>query len=225
MMYPGCLALVLIIFLIILLPFFFAHFMLTALAKLGLSPQAAFLILVGIILGSTVNIPIRRFPREEELSVDPLFMFGFGRLFSLPRRVRRYVTLAVNVGGCVVPSALAVYECARVASYGRNAVLILVAITLVNIAVCYRIARSVPNVGITMPALVPPLIAASLSLLLMPDFAPPVAFVAGVLGPLVGADLLHLRDAVKISPAVASIGGAGTFDGIVLSGLTAALLA
>jgi uncharacterized membrane protein len=102
---------------------------------------------------------------------------------------------------------------------------ILLIITLANVVVCFRIARPVPGLGITMPAFVPPLIAASFSLLLIPDFAPPVAFVAGVLGPLIGADLLHLKEVVRISPGVASIGGAGTFDGIVLSGLAASLLA
>ena len=55
--------------------------------------------------------------------------------------------------------------------------------------------------------------------------APPVVFVAGVLGPLIGADLLHLRDIEKITTGIASIGGAGTFDGIVLSGIVAAYLA
>jgi uncharacterized membrane protein len=225
MIYPGCLTLILVFFLLLLLPFFFAQFMLTALAKLGLSPPAALFILIGIIFGSSVNIPIKRFPRDEEISVDPFVMFGFGRLFSLPRRVRRYVTLAVNVGGCVIPTALAVYECLLVAGRGPTAIMILLIVTLANVAVCFRIARPVPGLGITMPALVPPLIAASLSLLLIPDFAPPVAFVAGVLGPLIGADLLRLKAVVKIAPAVASIGGAGTFDGIVLSGLAAALLA
>ncbi len=225
MIYPGCLTLILVFFLLLLLPFFFAQFMLTALAKLGLSPGGAFVVLVGIILGSSVNIPIRRFPRDEEIFVDPFVMFGFGRLFSLPRRARRYVTLAVNAGGCVIPSALAVYECFLVARRGPAALMILLVVTLVDVAVCFRLARPVANLGIAMPAFIPPLIAASLSLLLIPDFAAPVAFVAGVLGPLIGADLLHLKQVVKIAPAVASIGGAGTFDGIVLSGLIAALLA
>lgn len=225
MIYPGCLALFLVLFLLVLLPFFFAHAMLVALAKLGLSPLAAFIILAGIILGSSVNIPVKRFPREEEILVDPFVMFGFNRLFSLPARGRRYVTLAVNVGGCVIPAALAVYECLRVAQQGAGALLILLVVTLANIAVCFRMARPIPNLGIAMPALVPPLVAAGLSLLLIPDFAPPVAFVAGVLGPLIGADLLHLKQVMKMAPAVASIGGAGTFDGIVLSGLIAALLA
>ncbi|HET8563642.1 MAG TPA: DUF1614 domain-containing protein [Candidatus Binatia bacterium] len=199
--------------------------MLTALAKLGLSPPVAFIVLVGIITGSTVNIPIKRFPRDEEIFVDPFVMFGFGRLFSLPRPGRRYVTLAVNVGGCVIPLVLAAYECLLVARRGPTALMILLIVTLASLVVCFRIARPIQGLGLAMPALVPPLIAASLSLLLIPDFAPPVAFVAGVLGPLIGADLLHLKEVVKMAPAIASIGGAGTFDGIVLSGLVAVLLA
>ena len=225
MIYPGCLTLILVFLLLLLLPFFFAQFMLAALTKLGLSPPAALIILTGIIFGSTVNIPIKRYPREEEIFVDPYVMFGFGRLLSMPRRTRRYVTLAVNVGGCVIPTALAAYECLLVARHGPTALMTLLIVTLANVAVCFRVARPVPNLGITMPALIPPVIAAGLSLLLIPDFAPPVAFVAGVLGPLIGADLLHLKEVVKITPAIASIGGAGTFDGIVLSGLVAALLA
>lgn len=225
MIYPGCLALILIVVLLLLLPFFFAHAMLVALAKLGLSPLAAFMILAGIIFGSSVNIPIKRFPREQEILIDPFVMFGFGRLFSLPPRGRRYVTLAVNVGGCVIPTLLAIYECWLIVGRGIGALAILIIVTLVNVAVCFRMARPIPNLGIAMPALIPPLVAAVSSLLLIPDFAPPVAFVAGVLGPLVGADLLHLKQVVKMAPAVASIGGAGTFDGIVLSGLIAALLA
>jgi uncharacterized membrane protein len=77
-----------------------------------------------------------------------------------------------------------------------------------------------------MPGFVPPLVSLGTALLLAPGEAPAVAFVAGVLGPLIGADLLHLRDVSKIATTgVASIGGAGTFDGIVLSGIMAAYLA
>lgn len=91
--------------------------------------------------------------------------------------------------------------------------------------VCYWMAQPTEGIGIAMPGLFPPLIAAISALLLVPDQAFPVAFIAGVLGPLIGADLLHLRDMSKISTGIASIGGAGTFDGIVLSGIMAAYLA
>jgi uncharacterized membrane protein len=46
-----------------------------------------------------------------------------------------------------------------------------------------------------------------------------------VLGPLIGADLLHIRDVEALETGIDSIGGAGTFDGIVLSGIVAAYLA
>jgi hypothetical protein len=41
----------------------------------------------------------------------------------------------------------------------------------------------------------------------------------------VGADLLHLKEIEQSTVGMASIGGAGTFDGIVLSGIVAAYLA
>jgi uncharacterized membrane protein len=49
-----------------------------------------------------------------------------------------------------------------------------------------------------------------------------VAFISGVIGTLIGADLLNLRD---LGAPVASSGGAGTFDGIFLTGIVAVLLA
>src|SRR5262249_1384970 len=42
-----------------------------------------------------------------------------------------------------------------------------------------------------------------------PSEAPPVAFVAGVVGSLVGADLLHLADVRRIGAGMASIGERG----------------
>jgi len=93
--------------------------------------------------------------------------------------------------------------------------------------VCYVAARPVPGVGIVMPGFVSPAAAACAALLLVPDAAPSAAFVAGVLGPLVGADFLQIHDLIR-NPrgvGVASIGGAGTFDGIVLSGILATVLA
>jgi uncharacterized membrane protein len=83
----------------------------------------------------------------------------------------------------------------------------------------------VPGVGILMPGLVPAAVAAILALLFAPGDPAPVAYVAGVAGPPIGADLLHLKDIEASAVGVASIGGAGTFDGIVLSGIVATYLA
>ncbi len=102
--------------------------------------------------------------------------------------------------------------------------LTLLAVTI-NVAACYHLAHPIPKVGIAMPALVPGFLAALCGLLFHAELAPAIAFCAGVLGPLIGSDLLHLRDIQSINTNVASIGGAGTFDGIVISGSLATLLA
>ena len=51
-----------------------------------------------------------------------------------------------------------------------------------------------------------------------------VAFAGGILGTLIGADLLHLHEIEQMGAGVVSIGGAGVFDGIALCGLLALLL-
>jgi len=76
-----------------------------------------------------------------------------------------------------------------------------------------------------MPGLVPAAVAAILALLFAPGDAAPVAYVAGVAAPLIGSDLLHLKEIEASAVGVASISGAGTFDGIVLSSIVAAYLA
>jgi len=141
------------------------------------------------------------------------------------QRVRRDTIIAVNVGGCLIPVALAIYETVHLVMADGQALLRLLLAVVVNTGVCYWMAKPMEGIGITMPGLFPAIVASLSALLLVPDQAPPVAFVAGVLGPLIGADLLHLRDIEKIATGIASIGGAGTFDGIVLSGIVAAYLA
>ena len=51
------------------------------------------------------------------------------------------------------------------------------------------------------------------------------AYVAGTTGVLIGADLLRINDIRQLGAPSASIGGAGTFDGIFLTGIVAVLLA
>ena len=222
---PGCLALGLFLFFIILLPFFLAEAFLSALSKLGLNPQQSILAVLGIFFGSMFNIPIFRFKREEPVEWYETTMYGFGRsLFQIPRKPQVTV-LAVNVGGCLIPLLIATYQIVRLAGMGNDYLVMGGIAVLVNIIACERLAKPVPNMGLAIPALVPALLAVICALLLVPDQAPSVAFTAGVLGPLIGADILHLREIREISTGMASIGGAGTFDGIVLSGIVATLLA
>lgn len=128
------------------------------------------------------------------------------------------------MGGFVLPILLVCYEIVLIAWHRPALLLALGAAVLINIALCYHLARPIPQIGITLPALIPGLVAAISALALAPDMAPPIAFCAGVLGPVIGADLMNLKQIRLTQVGMASIGGAGTFDGIVISGLIAVLL-
>lgn len=222
---PGCLPLAVALVLLVLLPLLFGQLFATALLKLRLTPEAVLLAMAAIFLGSAINLPVKRIVRSEDVVVHPLAMFGLYRWWPQPERIQRETIIAVNVGGCLIPLALVGYETIYVVMAGWQAVLALSLATAINVAVCFWIARPVPGIGIAMPALVPPIVAVLAAMILAPDERVPIAFVAGVLGPLIGADLLNLKEIPRISTGVASIGGAGTFDGIVLSGILAAYLA
>lgn len=219
---PGCLAL-LFVWLLLLLPFFFIELMATALHKLHLSTGMAVLSLIGIFLGGLINIPIRRLRHDDVVHVEPTLVFGVTQ--TVVERESHSTILAVNVGGCIVPLLLVLHQCMHIVFRSPGEILLLATITLFNIWACYRLARPIRGVGIAVPAFLPPLLAALPSWFFAGDLAPSIAFVAGTLGPLAGGDLLHLRDLRWVRTPVASIGGAGTFDGIVLSGILAAFLA
>jgi uncharacterized membrane protein len=220
----GCLSIAIAVLLAIVLPWVFADMLATALVKLRLGPNLAIAVVVAIFAGSLVNIPVKRIARTEVLPLDPLAVFGLHGWWPELRRARAETIVAVNIGGCVIPVGLALYEIVAVSGHA-GALGAMAAAAAVNVAVCYTLAKPVEGVGITMPALVPAGVACLMALTLAPTIATPVAFVAGVAGPLVGADLLHLRDIGRIASGMVSIGGAGTFDGILLTGILALYLA
>jgi uncharacterized membrane protein len=210
---------------LILLPFFLTQIALVSLQKLHLSPDTAFNLMLAIIFGGLINIPVRRIVQQRPVWSHPLAVFGLDR--TMPRWLtqRRETIIAVNVGGCLIPVGIALYQLTFLVPLGPDTIWAVTIATAINTLVCFFVATPVPNVGIVMPGFVAPLTAVVSALLLAPEVAPPVAFVAGVIGPLVGADFLHINDFIRTPVGVASIGGAGTFDGIVLSGIFAAYLA
>lgn len=196
------------------------HALEIAFAKLGLSPEATLLILLGSLIGGGINLPLFKMKAQQP-----------GHLFELPdgKRVwelfqparEGYTIIAVNVGGGLIPVGLSLYFMAQQA-FG---LLQLVVVLPAMIALSYKLSRPVPGVGIGMPILIVPLASVFFSLWLEPDHAAQLAYVSGVLGVLIGADLLRLKSVVDMGVPLASIGGAGTFDGIFMTGIIAALLA
>ncbi len=189
-----------------------------ALLGLGVSRRSAVFLLWASLVGSSINIPVARMPAEhleQETTVD-----YFGMTYVVPHIVERGRTvIAVNVGGAVIPTLLSIYFVAR---FGLPLGM-LIAILIVTWVV-HAIAYPVAGVGITMPPFVAALVSAGAALLLDRPRAPRTAFVAGTMGTLIGADLLNLGKLNTMGAPVASIGGAGTFDGVFITGITAVLL-
>jgi uncharacterized membrane protein len=226
----GCLTVLAAFCLLCLLPIYLVDVMHTALARLHLSSTMASLAVLGILLGSFVNIPVHRFTRETAQPAPVLSAFGIWSPETHLDRLRHETVIAVNLGGCIIPLLLAVWQLVHLVGVGGWPLTALAVIAWINIVVCYRASRPIAGVGIAMPGFLSPLCAVGLTWVLMyggqySAERAPVAFIAGVAGPLVGADLLRLRDITRVSVGMLSIGGAGTFDGIVLSGVLAALLA
>lgn len=194
-----------------------------AFSGVGFSPVMVVALLVGTLLGSLVNIPLFKIETSVPI-VRSEFIDFFGLSYRIPR-IRYDVsvtTIAVNVGGALIPTVACIYLLAQ-------APLMTVVYSLVGVAVVAAVtklvARPVKGVGIMTPAFVPPLAAAITAVLIAPGATLVVAYVSGVLGTLIGADLLNLGKLGGLGAPVASIGGAGTFDGVFLSGIIAVLIA
>jgi uncharacterized membrane protein len=188
--------------------------------KLGLTTGSAFVLLFASLFGSAVNIPLFTVTAERPPSSEAPAPF---------RRLLRYHPLefsgrtivAVNVGGCLIPLAFSIYLMMR-----QSLPLMQVLVATAAIAVLSRlISRPIPGIGVGMPVLVPPLAAAMVALLLNSAQSAPLAYISGTLGVIIGADLLRLQDIRRLGTPFASIGGAGTFDGIFITGIVAVLLA
>ena len=187
--------------------------------KIGVRPRYVFLILVLTLLGSQVNVPLYRVPAGRMVAPHTTWMYG--RPYAVPEPVRAGATVvAINVGGALIPALLSVYLFLSLRMRWR-----MVIGTAVVAVVVHQLATVVPGVGIVVPMLVPPVLAAGVALVLAFRQAPPVAYVAGTMGILIGADLLNLGKVAAMGAPLVSIGGAGTFDGVFLTGILAGLLA
>ena len=187
--------------------------------KVGVRPRYAFAVMLLSLLGSHVNIPLSSVPGQRVLRPHEISMFG--RTYIVPDAVETGATVvALNVGGALIPILVSIYLVARTRLYGRMAI----GVAIVA-AVVHSLAQIVPGMGIAVPMFIPPLVAAGVGLLLAFRRAPPVAYVSGSMGTLVGADLLNLDRIAQLGAPIVSIGGAGTFDGVFLTGIIAGLLA
>ncbi|MDD8019971.1 MAG: DUF1614 domain-containing protein [Acidobacteriota bacterium] len=196
-----------------------------AFQRLGIPPDTVFALLLLTLIGSGINIPIKKLHSGSVLERQVVNFYGWK--FQMPVAASSDTTvLAINVGGAVIPSLISLYLVFRWGVLFWEFVLSMVIVAfLVN-----RVARPVRGLGIATPALFPPLVAALVAFLvslISPDgihSASVIAYVSGTLGTLIGADFMNLKKIPELGAPVASIGGAGTFDGVFLTGIIAVIL-
>lgn len=193
----------------------------TAFFEVGFSPAITTIILFTTFLGGFINIPLLKLKTSVPIIEDEFVNF-FGMVFRIPQVEygERTTVVAINVGGALIPAFVSSYLLYKLPS---AALWSLIGVFIVSL-VTHIVAKPVKGVGIVTPAIIPP-ITAALSAYLLPSGIPRViAYVSGVLGTLIGADLSNLGTIPNLGAPVASIGGAGTFDGVFLSGIIAVLL-
>ncbi|WP_325379076.1 DUF1614 domain-containing protein [Methanocella sp.] len=192
-------------------------------SALGLSPLAALAIYMAILLGGLINIPVYEF--KSPGGTEPPMMPYPGARYKIPQWQGHRTVVSVNVGGCIIPVALSTYFALHLPLKE------LLMTTLIVTLGVYYFARPVRSVGITVPTFVPPFLSVGASLAALSiagngfaDLAR-MTFASGVFGTLLGADILHLGSIRSIGSDFVSIGGAGTFDGIIVTGVIGTIIA
>jgi len=188
-------------------------------SSMGLRPGTMFVILLLALIGSRFNIPVAYLPEREVERAAVVSFFGVPYMVPIVRHWPSTV-IAVNLGGAIIPALLSLYLIVRNGIYALAAA----GIAIVAI-VCHALAEPVRGLGIAEPVFIPPIATAVVAVLLSRRYAAPLAYVSGSLGTLIGADLLNLGRIQGLGAPIASIGGAGTFDGIFVTGLLAVIYA
>jgi len=187
--------------------------------RMGIDRRYVFSLLILSLFGSYINIPLFSLPPEQIVSNSYVDFFGIRHIIPIVREWPATI-IAVNVGGAVIPALLSLYLTLKNELYRQS----LLSIAIVTILV-YFMAHPVRGVGMVVPEFVPPIAATAVALIFSAKYAPALAYVCGTMGTLLGADILHFGDIRGLGAPVASIGGAGTFDGIFVTGILAVLLA
>jgi uncharacterized membrane protein len=233
--------------------FFYVQVIATSFSLFGLTAQQAFWLLIVSLVGGMINIPLTRrrvqLADPHMANMTPTMqMLATVFHFYPPATVEEVV--AVNVGGALIPVGFSAYLLAR----DPGVIALAVGATVIVAIVAKLLARPMPGLGIALPGFIAPITAAivAFGLVKLTGGGPgmvgvaTVAYVSGALGTLIGADLLNLPLVLRggllaagpqrllrpgpivpvnpDKPRVLSIGGAGVFDGVFLTGVLAVFL-
>lgn len=222
----GLLLLFLILGILVLMPMFMLGMFTTLLRSVGLDFYSGFTISLTILVFSVVLSPINLpvFKVEKNVYVPTVeFVVVFGIPYPVPRLSlsTRRIVIALNLGGALIPLMISLYLASRLVVLGFDLAHALLGVLIVALFT-FSVSKTVPGIGIVTPAFLPPLASALTSILITGGsfYSIPLSYISGTLGTLIGGDVLRLwRDWDRLNAPIVSIGGAGTFDGIYLTGI------
>jgi len=159
----------------------------------------------------------------------PIILFGYDisniALFSYNDWV-----IGINTGGAIIPIIISLYLIIKRKIPLKHVIIGVLIVTVIT----FLVTNPVPSKGIisTFPWWLLPGVSACFAavFLLKKNFAKgaSLAYASSTLGVLIGADVLHLYQLLKLSPTkigtMATIGGAVLFDLVFLSGILSVIL-
>ena len=227
--FPFSRSLVLLFFIIGILLSIKIHFTVLSIigTRLGIASGVGLALLFAVTFCSQINVPLYVVAVCQSQVKYELFLIWLLRLNSpaYKTRFQPHTFVGINVAGGLIPLVLALYQ------FSRTPPAAILAVAAIIAVISYFFVTVVPGMGVYARSRLLWLISliAALSALHIASrtgYAVPVAFAGAVLGILVGADLLHLKD-IQPEKAIAPliIGGAGLNDIIALCGLYSLLIA
>jgi len=189
-----------------------------AFERLGLSQASAVLLMTSSLAGSLINLPLFHITSEPPRpgALPPLGRFWFFQHLEYHGKT----LVALNVGGGLIPFTFSLYLLHHSPLPTGDA---LFGVGVVAI-IARLFSRPIPGLGIGIPLFIAPVSAALAALLINQEQSAALAYISGTLGVLIGADVMRFKDIRRLGVPLAAIGGAGTFDGIFISGIVAVLL-
>jgi uncharacterized membrane protein len=219
---------ILIALLILVVPLLILGVIGSAFTRLGFSWISALAIVLLMLFGSFVNIPVYKF-RRDMIRIAPPDSSVFGDYMQSTPVPIWDSTIAINLGGAVIPVVVSLYIMYQATLITGTSLLISVCAGIILVAaITFVSTRSVPGSGIQVSTLIPGLTALLAGLMLSGGTglaAAVTAFVSGIAGTLLGGNIAHLFRIKDLDLPLVSIGGAGTFGAVFICCILPALIA
>lgn len=184
--------------------------------QLGIPEHLLLAAFVMMAVAGTINIALTYLSAGHSQPPQPIT----GILIPDRPLYRGTVLIALNLGGAILPFCYAT----GLWLYLKIDPFTLLPVLIITTIAAYIFSRPIHGFGIALPVMVVPFITALSCKMFVMESMMASAYIAGTIGVILGTDVLRIKDIKQVGTCFISIGGAGVFDGIVLSGIIASLV-